>query len=352
MKTFFKKIFPWVLLIFGLTFCQTFLISKNKGDLIRMASIYVQENVYDVPLLIANDSILASKEPQYTPETTSVILSNYSSQDTIDVLVIGDSFSESNDQGFQKYLFHEFGLHVATLDKFERSQNQMVRLNHLINSGFFSRNTVRYVLMESVERDILHTFQPDLIHAKSKILETKPGSGKPPSPYQLPQNSSIYSIYNNLRFHFFSDTRHFNYTLRFQTNNPLFNYPRTNILILSDDLINTDRYAEKAMGIVKVLKAADSSLQRIGVKMILMPAPNKYTVYYPWIKANPNPEPQLLHDFPRLSSGLTLVNLLPVFREKIQEGVKDLYLFGDTHWGPRGHYEVAKEIHRVISSSH
>lgn len=69
----------------------------------------------------------------------------------------------------------------------------------------------------------------------------------------------------------------------------------------------------------------------------LMIAPDKRTVYAPWIADRLAPPALDLYAVAHEALGPALIDPLPALRATAEAGVRDVHFPDDSHWGPRGH---------------
>ena len=89
-----------------------------------------------------------------------------------------------------------------------------------------------------------------------------------------------------------------------------------------------------------------ASAREQGVNLIFLVACDKYDLYQEYILDNPYPAKTLNEDIERwMAPELSrFVIAKRVLHPLVEQGVKDVYLFNDTHWSPASSRIIAGEI--------
>ena len=155
---------------------------KNEGDLARLGYIY------------NNPSPSSEVAAQYKALEEKYIRISEADLDQnikVDILTIGDSFSESRQVGYQNILANK-GISVAHVDRFLSEENPIQVLIELINSDFFDRIKTEYVVLETVERyavdrtsELSFTQSKSIDSIKTQIKEYEEKNLKSTNPNEL-----------------------------------------------------------------------------------------------------------------------------------------------------------------------
>jgi len=104
---------------------------------------------------------------------------------------------------------------------------------------------------------------------------------------------------------------------------------------------------------VEFVARVNAMLKEKGITLIFYVVPDKYNVYYNSIQSAYKIGED--HDFMgKLTAalgeeGVLTFNLLPEFRERIQQGSNDIYLLDDSHWGMGGKQITVDYIVKVLN---
>ena len=142
-------------------FINTIFYKKNEGDLARLGYIY------------NNPSPSSDITAQYKPLEEKYIRiseADLNQNIKVDILTIGDSFSEQGIMGYQNILANK-GVSVGHVDRFLSEENPIQVLIELINSDFFDRIKTECIVLQVVERSVVQRTSK-LSFAQSKNIDS------------------------------------------------------------------------------------------------------------------------------------------------------------------------------------
>ena len=312
-------------------------INDNSGDLMRLG--------------------LINSGPEYTDSIRSSLLPEvyYSSQDderllrhdTCGVLVIGDSFSHGGGVGKQgdyvNYLAHESGRKVVVYTPSDPSLSSPMQVAYdVLNLGFVDSSNVKNLVVQEVERYLVgrhcsfttkHTSIPRIV---KKEEQQEPASKPSPSP--------LLRVKDYLFYHLFGA----NPILKARLSRPVFGGVQPDMLYFynEDVKMGYDATDEHRGQVVDCYRQVIEAARQRGVNLILLVAGDKYDMYQNYIVDNPYPAKTLNEDLQQwMASDLDcFVFSKQVLQPYIEQGVKDVYLFNDTHWSPASSHLIAGEI--------
>lgn len=313
-----------------------FFYSKNQGDLIRVGFISEDnhyrdtfQSEFDRPLLYDTWSTLKSgKKTSYT------------------VLVIGDSFSTQGSYGFQNYLEALDSISVLYLD-LNKYGNSIETLYAVLNDGLLDCMEFRYVVLESVERDFVKRGQELNKRIRiSDLPQSSPNPGKvshdlsfpPPELLKFPLHSLLYLI---------NDHAYISEVYKVKTSRPLFSGRRSSELLFHKfDLkhIPLNNNVEAVSNLNNELNILSTLLQKSNIKLMVLPCPDKYDMYYDYIvKKEKYPKPMFFELMKQMYKNYVYIDSKDLLDRLIQER-KDVYFYDDTHWSPWASQRIAREI--------
>ena len=345
MKKFIIKalLFSWpivFLFLFTLVFYAT-----DKGDLIRVGYIIDKGDYRSV----------FKKELEQRNFYTKVSSINLKSPKKYTVLTIGDSFSEQKGFGYKNYLAQKSTISVLHLDRF-LSGNPIETLYGFLNSNVLDKIKVNYIILQSVEREFVtrgKTVDPTkkigLEWIENRIKEHRDSLKGTKAKDEFLGNRMIKFPLQNIRY-LLDDNAYDSDTYRVKTKENLFSVNTNNLLFLSTDLsnvkVNNDLKATALLN--DVLNDLSKKLSMRGIKLILLPSPDKFEFYYDYIIDNKKyPRPLFFENFEKLPKTYLYINSKKMLKKQMKNQ-KDIYFYDDTHWSPWASKIIANELERVI----
>ena len=340
--TSFSKIFFVLFLIFlGFNFLIWNLIVEDSykgGDLSRMTynPKYVTKKVID-----------EISEPNF------INFNNYNGEQ-IDLLTIGDSFSNSLDIPYQKFISKKNNIKVLNISNLENTKNYLETIYLLLNSGFLEEKKIKYILIESVQRQIIKRFlkkidifintekdSSNLIKG-SKIIYSQGLNSGMSFINNLNFNAFLYKIFYN-----FDDNAFFSKAYVTTLNKNVFSdMSMSNLLLFyRDDIRNL--YLEKNSNIIKInnqLNELSLILKKKNIELIFMPAVNKLNLYYEYLEEKKYPKSNFFEELRILKKNYQFIDTKKILKEEIEKGTLDVFYFDDTHWSYKASEAIINEI--------
>lgn len=263
------------------------------------------------------------------------------------IVIVGDSFSNDERGGWPNALAELSGLNVGV---FELG----VDLDPLLDPP--QHRGPRVLILESVERSLATKFEgsspcDEAIHP---VKGHGPLSFEPlatrSEPYERdssPQGTSVDIGYELKRLTY---GRLQDRVRRFAlTRSDLFSNARPDeILIFSNDFNKGTWDEETWKRIACRVNSIEGQVRSSGnTEFVFLVAPDKSTVYGEFGRDGNFSTSKLDHLYQH--TGATTLDIRAFLRELIEDGEKDVYLPNDTHWSPRVHRAVAREIARHLT---
>lgn len=321
-----------------------------EGDLARMGYLYSNPS----PSSLINSQYNLPKE--YTLLSEINITSN---KNNPDVMTIGDSFSEQETLGYKNFLANK-GIAVVHVDRGISGGNPIQTLVALANSDLFDFIKPKYVVLQSIEREInARTTNIDFNARIENINFYNPKGSKP-----IPNNINESEVENpNHNLSFFSDA-----TLKMPLNNflylfidkplssntykvkstssNLFSNNPDNILFYKNDLrkLDTKNDSLKTLNSINILNKLNELLSKKCIELIVLVSPDKYDLYYPYIQNKSSyMKPTFFSTYEKTEKKYQNIDTYRVLSSKLVNE-PDIYYYDDTHWSPKGAKIVAEEI--------
>ena len=339
MKKFLIKlsytVLPVFLLLFGLTaYLNLYIRPRSTGDLGRLAFVIIgQEYGQRIEQDELKDTLF--NKVRETEDLRSI---------HVNVLTIGDSFSQQEHAGYQNYMAQE-GLTVANTRR-DLYDNPIQYAWNLLDEGIVDSTNIDVMVVEVGERDFairIENFRTDKVEV-----------GEPDIPGEYVEEN-VWDIrqWSLLR------TRDF-LMYRYAGRNPVYEVlldrdffsskePRK-LYFYCADVLNGLTIDEAIRPKVKeVFDMLTTKAHERGFALVLMLPVDKYDLYQEYIVDNPyalklvNEEVrELLGDCPEVM--LCKYTLLPL----LASGEKDVFLFDNSHWSWKGSQAVGKELARRV----
>ena len=340
MKKFLIKlsytVLPVFLLLFGLTaYLNLYIRPQATGDLGRLAFVMVGE---EYGKSIEQNEL---KEKLFNNVRETEDLRNIH----VNVLTIGDSFSQQEQAGYQNYMPQE-GLTVANTRRGLYDSPIQYAWN-LLDAGVVDSTNIDVMVVEVGERDLslrIDNFSIDKVEV-----------GEPYSPDDGgEENIFDVSQWSLLR------TRDF-LMYRYAGRNPVYDVeldrdffdsrePRKLYFYCADVTNGMSIEVSILPKIKKVFDLLTSKAHERGFDLILMVPVDKYDLYQDYIVNNPYDHPKRINEEvrelfgDRLEVMLCKYTLLPL----LENGEKDVFLFDNSHWSYKGSQAVGKELCRRV----
>mgnify|MGYP001203238587 CR=1 FL=1 len=339
MKKFLQSLFIFCLPAI-IAFVITLAVYEPSGnDISRLGKISFKKTY-------RNDLMSTIPSHSYFNEITS-----FPSQKKIEttVFTIGDSFSKQRLYGYQNYMAKMNDISVIDFH-LQLEQNPFTTLEKIVESHYIDQLNVRFICLEIVERhfvkNIIQSSKTQLnIHLEN--LRTP----KNPTPKQkLLTDILKFPLFSLL--YFFDDNAFVSPVYKFELTQPLFSTKPTQLFVYKNDISsirqNTDENIKAAN---KRLNHLAKKLKTKGIQLIVLPAPDKYDVYEPFIKNNTLGK-NLFFDFlMNQERDYIVINSKKHLQKAVQKKEMDIYWADDTHWSPKGSQIIAAAVYQQIAKA-
>ena len=340
MKKFLIKlsytVLPVFLLLFGLTaYLNLYIRPQATGDLGRLAFVMVGEEYGQRIEQNEMKTTLFSKVRE-TEDMRKI---------HVNVLTIGDSFSQQEHAGYQNYMPQE-GLTVANARRGLYDSPIQYAWN-LLDAGVVDSTNIDVMVVEVGERDLalrIDNFSIDKVEV-----------GEPDSPDDGGEEN-IYDVsqWSLLR------TRDF-LMYRYAGRNPVYDVeldrdffdsrePRKLYFYCADVLNGMTIEASVRPKIKEVFDLLTTKAHERGFALILMVPVDKYDLYQDYIVNNPYDHPKRINEEVRELLGDRPEVMLCKFtlQPLLENGEKDVFLYDNSHWSYKGSQAVGIELSRRV----
>lgn len=273
---------------------------------------------------------------------------NYNGEE-VDIITIGDSFSNGGakdpNRYYQDYISSIYNLRVLNILKFPQTENYVDTILILLESGFLEKSKVKYVILESVQRNIYENIGFNKANVTNNFKYDNIVS-------DIVNNKDIYNLKDNYHENLtFINNLNYNllaYNSKFfingygkqkkyyieKLNKEFFTSKSKDELIFFYDDIRFLSFEtiENLNKLNKKLNLLANKLKEKDIKLIFMPAVDKYNLYRSYIISNEYSESIFFEYLEELNKDYYFVNTKKILLEQLENDVKDLYYSDDTHW--------------------
>jgi hypothetical protein len=271
----------------------------------------------------------------------------------IDFLTLGDSFSNGGGGGlntyYQDYIASAYDKNVLNIAHFKDAKNYIETISRLLNSGELERMGVKYVLIESVQRFGMQRFgvedldfsNSDISIFKKQIESNLNQKGlKKREEHNISDDIGVINNLNlnalayNLRFKIKGYGKINSEIYREKIDKNLFSTKISDeILFFHEDLEHLKFETTKNIEMLnKNFNTLANLLVKKNIKLIFMPAVDKYNLYSPYITSNNYAKSMFFEYLDTLPKDYIFINSKKILSEQLEKGEKDIFYVDDTHW--------------------
>ncbi|MDL2309329.1 hypothetical protein LJC53_07080 [Bacteroidales bacterium OttesenSCG-928-C03] len=338
MKDFIKETLLFFLPVLLLSAYVAMSYSLTEGDLVKTGYFH-KDNTYRKQF----------EEAYHTPIRHRELSDIDTTKETeFDILVIGDSFSVSSPAGYKNRLAQTDSVKVLGFNYKGLGDNYFDIVDGLLNGDFFDKIKIDYVLVQSVERYFVFygtTANYGRSANLSQMIKERVAK-KPTKPVRFSANAILkYPYYSIIRK--IKKDGLVSKVYCFDLDKDVFSGRRASQLLVYDEDI---KYFDEKNSVEKVailndqLNKIANGLKERGIKLIVLPAPDKYDLYCDHIINNKQEEPLFFPILDELPKDYIYIDSYQILKNAIANGKKDIYFADDTHWSPWATEIIAGEI--------
>ncbi len=285
---------------------------------------------------------------------------NYSDQ--VDVITIGDSFSNGMGGGenryYQDYIADKFNFKVLNLPDISESSNYIDTLVILLNSGILDELRPKYIILECVQRNIHQNIGFEeidtTINYNGNIIDKIKQSKDIFNPTNNIKdeitfiNSFNYNVLiYNLRFYLNGYGKYKNYYIE-KLNTNLFSSEIKDELIFFRDDISFLKFQtnENIIKLNNRLNQLASLMRKKNIKLYFMPAVDKYNLYRDnMLNKEKYPKSDFFEYLEGLKKDYIFIDTKKIFIDELNsKNIIDLYYSDDTHWSYKARELIVNKI--------
>lgn len=314
--------------------------SLKQGDLLRVG--YLKKD--DAYRTVFKDDFNNTIHYDSISQTDTTRVNNCS------VLIIGDSFSEQGVIGYKNYLAKNISGRLLYYDRKDITGNLFEIAYGLLNGDFFDKVNTEYVIFQYVERNFAeHTrnFDKSMILNTSRLIHDKKEKKEN---YSFSANSILkYPYYNLMRA--VKKQGNISEVYSFKLTKPFFTGNRDkDLFIYHNDIqrLPKKNNPEHISNLNKELNELSRLFAQKEIKLVVLPAPDKYDIYYDYIIDNNEKASGFFACLNQFDKDYIYIDSYNLLKNAINKGQKDIYFADDSHWSPIGTQLIASEIADII----
>lgn len=261
-----------------------------------------------------------------------------------DIITIGDSFSQQP-KGYQYFLSKDKGvMNIKRYRNFEPEQTAII----LLNNGYFEKIKPKYVILESVERYFIQrniSLDFNLTFSEKEVLKfyEKIKIAKESNPKFI--NIGNFKFLLNSILYKLDDNAYISPVYIADIDKELFSYSNKKLYFYKEDLENMKYITSDNLELAnKNLNLLYKKFKERGIELIILVPPNKYTLYYDFIKNKKYPASNFFELFSQYNKEYYFVDTKNILLKELEKDEKDIYLLNDTHWGIKASKSISEEI--------
>lgn len=319
---------------------------QSGGDLSRVGLIPVSQNYrkqfraeFNRPFYYTNLSEVNFEQPlSYT------------------MFTIGDSFSNQGRYGYQSYVSEDDSIDVLHFNT-RAIENPIESLRRLVKGDFFDKIQVEYVVLQSAERHFarrasdLSQLPPLPFDDVRQLL----GATDAPAVEKEKKTADIFSsamvkfpLYTLL--YELDDNAFVSQVYKFGLEKPCFSYGN-DLLCFQEDIqytsYNNNQAAVKKLN--EELNALAADLRQKGVRLIVLPSPDKYDIYFEYLLNVNHPKPLFFQHLRPMKKDYIFIDAKEILSRAIDQQL-DVYFYEDTHWSPIASRLIANKIISIVKN--
>lgn len=279
----------------------------------------------------------------------------------VDMLVIGDSFSNGGGSGknsyYQDYIASLNNMKVLNIEPY-LDINFLTLTASYLHNGFLDKVHPRYLLLSSSEKFCVERFaaaadfKADMSMDKLDTYKKfgyragiKDPAGKQGSYLSFINEGNfkflLYSIY-----YLFSDHAFYSKTYKAKLSVPLFSVKESKTLLFyRDDIKNIGTADQKSVEKINDnLNRLADMLAAKGITLYFMPCVDKYNLYREFIVDKRYPPSHFFELLRPLPKRYVLIDTKEILLPEVRRGVKDIFYADDTHWSWKASEKIFETV--------
>lgn len=277
----------------------------------------------------------------------------------VDLLTIGDSFSNGMGFGlnryYQDYIATLYNIDILNICQLDMTNNAIETISLLANSNYLEHIGVKYVLIEAVQRSVLENLSRDDMDFSKKlnvdfthlIQNTKDIytlKALHENKITIINNLNLNALKYNLRY-LINGYGNISSFYREKLSKDLFTTKANKeIIFYHDDIKKLSYETEDNIKMLNNnLNKLAQKLAEKNIKLIFMPVVDKYSLYREYIVSHTYPESKFFEYLRTLDKEYMVIDTKKILLKELDNEVKDVFYSDDTHWSYKASEVIAKD---------
>lgn len=305
--------------------------------------------------------LITPRENKNTLTKKHIHFNDYEGEE-VDVITIGDSFSNGGAGGpnryYQDYISSIYDLRVLNILKFQQSENYLDTLFILLNSGFLDISKPKYIILESVQRNTYENIGFNKINLIDNLKDDN-------IIFNIKHNKDIYNIkdkygekltfINNLNYNVLSYNFKFlitgygkqkKYYIEKLNKDFFTSKTKDELIFFQDDIKFLDYETKENLEVLnEKLNLIAKKLKEKEIKLYYMPVVDKYNLYRDSLLSKDKYPKSIFFEYiETLQKDYYFINTKKILSEELNNNVKDLYYSDDTHWSNKASEAIISKL--------
>lgn len=272
----------------------------------------------------------------------------YSENVEIDVLTLGDSFSDGNAGGINSY----YQDHLSTIQNLKvmnirhPSKEGFIETILILNSyGILDKLKPKAIILQSIERSAIDRYAKNIdwdIGSKKSSISFLDNNFLNPKPKPLFINNLNYNAFLYRLLYNFDDNAFFSKTYVAKLTKNMFSCEdKDKLLFYYGDLEYIPKSNTNSISLLNNnLNKLQTILNEKNITLYFMPAVDKYNLYSKYIKDNNYPKSNFFEMLRPLKKEYEFIDTKMILEDMLDNNISDVYFSDDTHWSNKASKEI------------
>lgn len=281
----------------------------------------------------------------------------YDYNESIDLITIGDSFSngraKAKNRYYQDYIATYSNINVLNIETtYNKRNTPLETVVYMMNSGLLDEIKPKYILIQSVERFTMQRLGKSRVNLELNVSKQKLKKFFKEHPYTLyiPENNMINTgNYKALLYKIlykYQNDAYFSRVVKEDLTKKMFSVGNgKKILIIKESILNIKKTNQESIKILNEnLNTLAQLLEKKGIELYYMPAADKFNVYRKYIANDDLPESSFFELLREQKKDYIFIDTKKILSESIDNGDIDVYYVDDSHWTFKASRDIFTKI--------
>ena len=267
----------------------------------------------------------------------------------VDLLTIGDSFSNGGGTYYQNHLIKNQHLRILNIPNLTNVNNYIETISILNQTNFLNIINPKSILIESVERRAVERFSANIDFNKTvdnvnKLLEHNMNSYDTPATLSFINTNNYNAFLYNILY-FFNDSAFYSSVYKVSLTGAHFNNKAPSTLLYYINDLKYLNFATKSniSALNHNINTLAKALQEKKITLYFMPVVDKYDLYEPYIINNQYQQSHFFKLLRQEDKQYTLIDTKKILSLSLNNKEKDIFWADDSHWTEKAVTEIFSE---------